>query len=104
MYTMNSPEGHICACVCVFVCVCVCKQALRSQEHEAYVQASSLLKLTSQTSVDGDSDEVTKKREEVAAKLMAGAPDGVVDMLDSSLDYGRVYIHAHIHRNMQYAI
>ena len=45
------------------------------------MQASSLLKLTSQMSVDGDSDEVSKKREEVAKKLLEGAPDGVVDML-----------------------
>lgn len=51
--------------------------------------ASSLLKLTSQTSVDHESDEATKKREEVAAKLMAGAPDGVLDVLDASLDYAR---------------
>jgi len=53
------------------------------------VLASSLLKLTSQTSVDHESDEATKKREEVAAKLMAGAPDGVLDVLDASLDYAR---------------
>lgn len=68
-------------------------QQLRSTEHEAYVQASSLLKLTSsasmETSVEGDADEVIKKREEVAGKLMACAPDGVLDLLDASLDYGR---------------
>ena len=42
-----------------------------------------------ETNVEGDGDEVVKKREEVAAKLMACAPDGVLDVLDASLDYGR---------------
>jgi len=63
-------------------------ESLRSQNHEAYAQASSLLKLTSQMSVDGDSDEVTKKREEVAQRLMEKQA-GVMDMLDGSLEYGR---------------
>ena len=45
--------------------------------------------LTSQMSVDGDSDEVTKKREEVAAKLMVSAPSSVVDQLDAAREYGR---------------
>ena len=62
---------------------------LRSQNHETYVQASSLLKLTSQMIVDEDSDEATKKREEVAQKLLGGAPDGVKDQLDAALEYAR---------------
>ena len=40
--------------------VCVEFQKLRSQDHDAYVQASSLLKLTAHV-VDGGNDEVTTK-------------------------------------------
>ena len=41
------------------------------------------------SNVEGDGDEVVKKRQEVAEKLMACAPDGVLDVLDASLEYGR---------------
>ena len=65
-------------------------QVLRSQEHEAYVQASSLLKLTSSSvAVEMDTDEICKKREEVAAKLLKGTPEDVIAELDGSLEYGR---------------
>eukprot|EP00960_Hanusia_phi_P074189 768177-Hanusia_phi.AAC.9 len=63
--------------------------ALRSHTHPTYMQATSLLKLTSQMNVEGDSEETTKKRYEVADKLMAGTPRDVLEKLDASLDVGR---------------
>ena len=34
-------------------------------------------------------NQVLKKREEVAVKLMRGTPDGIIDVLDAGVDYGR---------------
>ena len=63
--------------------------ALRAHTHPTYMQATSLLKLTSQMNVEGENEEVIKKRCEVADKLMTGTPLDVLEKLDASLDVGR---------------
>ncbi len=64
-------------------------QSLRGHDQPAYAQATSLLKLTSAMSVDGESEEVQKKREEVAQALLAQIPHAILDALDGAQEYGR---------------
>ena len=62
---------------------------LREHFQPAYILATSLLKLTSQASVDGEGDEVNKKRHEVCEKIMSHVPGDLMDSLDASQEYGR---------------
>eukprot|EP00288_Rhodomonas_lens_P009226 CAMPEP_0177724748 /NCGR_PEP_ID=MMETSP0484_2-20121128/18889_1 /TAXON_ID=354590 /ORGANISM="Rhodomonas lens, Strain RHODO" /LENGTH=649 /DNA_ID=CAMNT_0019237227 /DNA_START=27 /DNA_END=1973 /DNA_ORIENTATION=+ len=64
-------------------------ETLRGHQQTAYVQATSLLKLTSQASVDGEGEDVQKKRQEVAEHLFKLIPSPVLQDLDANQDYGR---------------
>jgi hypothetical protein len=62
---------------------------LREHNQPAYVQATALLKLTSSNGAEGDTEEVQRKRKEVATQLLDVLDKRIVDALDASQEYAR---------------